>query len=51
MSENTTTTTTAAAVDQKTMLRWMRVLSRSDATPRNFTRRLAMAARRAGTEL
>ena len=56
MSENTTTTTTtttttmAATVDQKTMLRWMRVLSRSDATSRNFARRLAMAAARQAVE-
>lgn len=53
MSENTTTTTTtttAATIDQKTMLRWMRVLSRSDATARNFARRLAMAAARQAVE-
>lgn len=46
MSENTTTTT----IDQKTMIRWMRVLSRSDTTARNFARRLALAAARQAVE-
>ena len=47
---DTTTTTTAAIVDQKTMLRWMQVLSRSDTTARNFARRLALAAARQAVE-
>lgn len=50
MNDTTTTTTTAATVDQKTMLRWMRVLSRSDATACNFARRLALAAARQAVE-